>query len=315
MAVAVVSWNTRQLLRACLESFEPEVVDGLVDVWVVDNASRDGSAELVEREFAWAKLIASEVNLGFGPAVNLVAERTQHPWLAIANADVELLPGSLARLLEAGLAHPEVGIVAPRLVLADGRTQHSAYPFPTLPFATAFNLGLLGCSDRLAERMLLEGRWSGDQARVVDWAIGAFLLVRRLAWDAVGGFDPDLWMYAEDLDLGWRSARAGWRTWFEPAAPMLHHGAAATSQLWGDERDVRWQRSTYAWMLRRRGLTVARTYALLNTLGAAARVLLYALAGAGRDEAWGERRRAARRWTRLHLSNLLASRAALRSHR
>jgi GT2 family glycosyltransferase len=306
VAIAVVSWNTRELLRACLQSLGPEVQAGRAGVWVVDNASVDGSAELVAADFPWAGLIALEGNVGFGAAVNLAAARTRAPWLAVANADVELMPGALRALLEAGRARPEAGIIAPRLVLPSGVTQHSVYPFPTLPFTLAFNLGLGSLSERLAERWTLEGHWQGERARAVDWAIGAFLLVRRAAFDAVGGFDPVQWMYAEDLDLGWRLSAAGWSTRFEPTAVVRHHGAAATSQLWGDERDAQWQRSTYAWMLRRRGNAVTRTFALINTLGAAVRTV------AASDSS---QRKVMRRWTQLHGSNLLASRAELEHHR
>ncbi|PZS08629.1 MAG: glycosyltransferase family 2 protein [Solirubrobacterales bacterium] len=315
VAIAVVSWNTRALLRACLQSISPEVAAGRVEAWVVDNASSDDSAALVRVEFPWAHLIASRSNLGFGAAVNLVAARTRSPWIGVANADVELTPGALQALVDAGARDPAVGILAPRLLLPDGSTQHSVYPFPTLAFALAFNLGLAGLSPRLADRLALEGRWNPDRARSVDWAIGAFLLVRRAAWDAVGGFDSRQWMYAEDLDLGWRAAAAGWRTRYEPAAIVRHHGAAAASQRWGEDRDAQWQRSTYAWMLRRRGASATRTFALLNSAGAGARLLLLtprALMLGG--DAWA-RWLVMRRWTRLHLGNLLAPRATLEHHR
>jgi GT2 family glycosyltransferase len=311
--VAIVSWNTRELLRACLRSLEPDARSERAAVWVVDNASTDGSAGMVAAEFPWVELVASADNLGFGPAVNLVAERSPAQWLAIANADTELLPGALQALLDAGARHARAGIIAPRLVLPSGETQHSAYRFPRLGFTLAFNLGVYALSRRLASEMLLEGYWRGDRERRIGWALGAFLLVRRQAWDAAGGFDPAQWMYAEDVDLAWRVAAAGWETWFAPAASVRHHGAAATSQLWGDERDVRWQRSTYAWMLRRRGSLVTRTYGLINTLGAAARVVLYS-APVGRAALRAQRRRAFAHWMRLHGQNLAAHRSTLERH-
>jgi GT2 family glycosyltransferase len=315
VAIAVVSWNTRELLRACLESIAPEFDAGRAEVWVVDNASEDGSPELVREHFPWAELIASEHNLGFGPAVNLVAEQSSTPWLAIANADVELTPGALETLLAVGAADRSAGILAPRLVVPDGGTQHSVYAFPTLPFTLAFNLGLGGLSSSLADRMALEGHWDPDRARRVDWAIGAFLLVRRAAWDAAGGFDPGQWMYAEDLDLGWRAARAGWRTRFEPSAVVRHRVAASTAQVWGGERQVQWQRSTYAWMLRRRGHLIMRSVALVNMLGAAARAGLLAPAGLFLGGEWRAKYRANWQWTRLHLGNLLTPAAELERHR
>jgi N-acetylglucosaminyl-diphospho-decaprenol L-rhamnosyltransferase len=315
VAIAVVSWNTRELLGNCLRSIEPEVRAGRAEAWVVDNASSDGSAELVRESFPWAKLIALEENVGFGPAINLVAERTTSPWVAVSNADIELTPGSLGAMLEAAERLPDAGIIAPRLRLPDGTTQHSVYAFPTLGFALAFNLGFGSLSARRADEMTLEGRWNPDRPRFVDWAIGAFLLVRRQAWAAAGGFDPAQWMYAEDLDLGWRVAAAGFRTWYEPTAAVRHHGAAATSQAWGDARTAQWQRSTYAWMLRRRGVLVTRSCALVNTVGAGARAVLLAPSALALRGHRMERFGSARVWTRLHLSNLIASRSALENHR
>ena len=304
VTLAIISWNTRELLRRCLESVAPEAQAGRVEAWVVDNASEDGSAALVREQFPWVELIASNENLGFGAAVNLVAERTATTWLAIANADTELPPGTIERLLERGEELPQAGILAPRLIGPDGATQHSAYAFPTLPFTLGFNLGIGAVSDRWAERNLLIGAWSGERSRWVDWAVGAFLLVRREAWDAIGGFDPAQFMYAEDLDLGWRAAQAGWRTWFESTATVRHQGAASTRQLWGEETDARWLRSTYAWMARRRGIAITRAVALVNTLGAAGRTL-----------ALPARSQTMRRWTKLHWKGLLASRSELEDHR
>jgi N-acetylglucosaminyl-diphospho-decaprenol L-rhamnosyltransferase len=265
VAVAVVSWNTRDLLRDCLRSLAGQ---SLAEVWVVDNASQDGSAAMVAQEFPSVRLVASERNLGFGPAVNLVAAQTAAPWIAPANADVQLRPSALRALLDAGERHPRAGILAPRLELPSGETQHSVYAFPTIPFTARFNLGF---HRRVGDRLCLEGFWDPTRERDVDWAIGAFLLVRRAAWDAAGGFDEGQWMYAEDLDLGWRAARAGWSTRYVPSARVLHHASAATTQAWGDERTLRWLRSTYAWMLRRRGLIRTRITAAINVAGAYAR--------------------------------------------
>jgi N-acetylglucosaminyl-diphospho-decaprenol L-rhamnosyltransferase len=315
VTIAVVSWNTRELLARCLASLAGEADAGRAEVWVVDNASGDGSADLVRNRFGWARLVALEENAGFGPAVNLVAARTAGEWLAPANADVELEPGALERLLEAGARDPEAGAIAPRLVLPDGRSQHAAYPFPTLPFAAAFNLGLHRALPGLGDRLCVPGRWDPDRPRHVDWAVGAFLLVRRAAWDAVGGFDAGQWMYAEDLDLGWRLARAGWPTRYEPAARVRHHESAAASQAWGPDRVDRWMLSTYAWMLRRRGPLRTRAYAAAHVAGAWARWALLWPAARLRPERYGPAREELRRWAERHRQAGLASRARLAAHR
>ncbi|HVL96055.1 MAG TPA: glycosyltransferase [Solirubrobacteraceae bacterium] len=294
--VAVVSWNTRDLLDACLASLRPEADAGRARVIVVDNASSDGSAALAAERHPWAELVALEENVGFGRAVNLAAARAPAAaFVAPANADVALEPGALEALLAAARADPGAGVLAPRLVLDDGSTQHSLYPFPTLPFTLAFNLGVPRLSRRLADRWCLEGAWDPGRPRRAPWAIGAFLLVRRAAWDAVGGFDERQWMYAEDLDLGWRLRRAGWATRYVPGARVRHSGGAATSQAFGDRRAAQWQRATYAWMLRRRGAARTRAVALVNVAGAAARGAL------ARDP---HRRASFRAWARLHREGL-----------
>lgn len=306
VTIAVVSWNTRELLGRCLRSLSPDVAAGRASVWVVDNASTDGSADLVRREAPWATLVEPGENLGFGAAVDLVAERTDSPWLAPANADVALAPDALVALLEGG-SDPRVGVVAPRLVLPDGRTQHSVYPFPTLPFTLLFNAGLPRVVPGLAERLCLEGHWDPTRARIVDWAIGAFLLVRRSAFDAVGGFDAGQWMYAEDLDLGWRLHAAGWATRYEPRAIVHHEESAATSAAFGDTKALRFMAATYEVLARRRGASRARMTAAVNCAGAAARIV-WMTALARHDPRWTTARDSNRHWLAAHRQGLRAGR-------
>lgn len=305
VAVAVVSWNTRDLLRTCLHSLQADADAGLAEVWVVDNASDDGSAAVVRREFPWAHLEETGHNLGFGRAVNVVSRLSAAPWIAAANADLDVQPGALQALLSAAEDHPDAGVLAPRLLLPDGRTQHSVHRFLGLRIALAVNLGLAEKLPAVGRRICMERHWDADLAREVDWAHGAFLLVRREAFDAIGGFDERQWMYAEDLDLCWRLRQAGWRTRYVPAARVGHRVSAATTQAFGDDRTVRAQRSAYSWSLRRRGWLRTRALAGVNVSGAAAR---WALARQP------DRRAVARGYVRMHLTGL-EQRARLEGHR
>ncbi len=278
-------------------------------MWVVDNASQDGSPALVRERHGWARLIESEENLGYGRAINLVAASTASPWLALANADIALRPGALDALLEAGRADPGAGIVAPRLLLPNGATQHSAWAFPTVTATIVQNLGSRLAPDRVADRLALPGAWNPDRARRIPWAVGAFLLVRRTAWNQVGGFDPGQWMSAEDLDLGWRMRQSGWVTRYEPRALVEHEESAATSQVWGESLPIHWQRCAYAWMLRRMGRSRTVVVGAINFLGSAARLvrLTIRLRGGGGDD-W----RALRRWTTVHGYALASARTLAR---
>lgn len=306
VAVAIVSFNERVLLDACLRSLQDDAASGRAEVWVVDNASTDGSVEHVRAEFPWAQVIGSDTNLGYGPAVNLVAGRTRSEWIAPANQDIVLEPGTLAQLLSAGDDHPEAGAIAPRLIGDDGEAQHSVNPFPTVWLTLLFNLGLHRIFPALADRLCLAGGWRPERSRLVDWALGAFLLVRRRAFDQAGGFDDSMWMYAEDLDLGWRLRKAGWRTWYEAPAVVRHRGSVSAKKAFGDEIEARFMRASYSWMARRRGVAVTWVVALLNLIGAAVRWTAASVAARGRPARFSASRDIYARWTRAHLSGLRA---------
>jgi N-acetylglucosaminyl-diphospho-decaprenol L-rhamnosyltransferase len=305
VTVAVVSWNTRELLLRCLDSLAEEVSERRADVWVVDNGSTDGSAAAARERAPWAEVLEAGGNLGFGSAVNLVAKRTESEWLACANADVALEPGALATLLAAG-DDSRTACVAPRLLLPDGTTQHSVYPLPTLAFTLVFNLGVQRLAPALGDRLCLEGYWDPERARIVPWAIGAFLLLRRSAFASAGGFDDRQWMYAEDLDLGWRLYDAGWRTRFEPKARVLHASGASTEIAFADGRVDRYMRATYAVLLRQQGPLITRLTAAINVAGVAARIAWMAPLAVVRRR-WRGPLAAARMWLGVHLDGLRLS--------
>jgi N-acetylglucosaminyl-diphospho-decaprenol L-rhamnosyltransferase len=298
ITVVVVSWNTRDLLDRCLRSLQDCAEDGRAEVWVVDNASADGSAEVVRERHPWVRLIALDENLGYGRAVNLVAGQTRSRWFAFANADVALEPGALDRMVAAGESDPGAGIIAPRLVLPNGETQHLAWAFPTLAATVAQNLGPRVLPGPVADRLALSGAWDPERPRRVPWAVGALLLVRREAWDQIGGFDPEQWMSAEDLDLGWRMHVAGWATRYEPSAVVHHEESSATRSVWGDHLPIHWQRCAYAWMVRRRGRPRTAAVGLVNLGGSALRLALWTLVSRFRPD---ERVIWFRRWTLVHL--------------
>jgi GT2 family glycosyltransferase len=314
VTVAVVSWNTRELLAACLRSLAPGVESGRLEAWVVDNASQDGSASMVRERFPSVALVEAGRNLGFGSAVNLVARRTSTPWIAAANADVEVEPGAVETLLAAAETDLRIGAVAPQLVHPGGAVQPSVQPFPSLRLALLRNLHAGRVSRRVAQRLCLRDAWRPDRPADVDWATGAFLLVRREAWDAIGGFDETQWMYAEDLDLCWRLHRAGWRVRYEPSARVRHVQGPAAAQAFGDEMGQarRWIAGTYGWVARRRGVRVAWALAALNVAGAGARLAAATVAQPFTRNDLAPVRRRALRGLRLHSLGLRSADELLR---
>jgi N-acetylglucosaminyl-diphospho-decaprenol L-rhamnosyltransferase len=219
IAVAIVSYNTREHLRACLESVAPERPAETV---VVDNGSTDGSVEMVREEYPEVELIEAE-NHGYGAGANRAFAATTAPYVLLLNTDTVLRPGALQALADHLAAHHRAGIVGPRLLNPDGSLQRSCAPFP-------YPLSKLARWLPVGRRTYLP-TWSHDAPRVVPYVLGAALALRREAIDAIGGFDERFFMYFEETDLALRLSRHGWETHFTPAAEVAHEGSASTRQL------------------------------------------------------------------------------------
>ena len=282
IAVAVVSWNTRKLLGRCLDSLADDAAAGRADVWVVDNGSTDGSRELVTERYRWTTLVTPTENLGYGPAVNLVAQRTDAPWLVAANADVWLERDALKRLLACAATDDRVGMVGPRLLLLDGSTQISVRPFPSVVSALLLLMQATRVSARARRALRMAGAWEPGPGEAVPWLTGAFVLMRRRAFEEVGGFDPAQWLYGEDMDLCWRLRERGWLIRWEPDAIAHHAHSAAAGQAFHDNALLlHIAVAQYLWMLRRRGELATRTAALVGTLDATLQLLASVRRGYG----------------------------------
>lgn len=230
--VAIVNHNTREHLRACLQSVVAERPRAVV---VVDNASTDGSPAMVGQEFPWVKLLANPGNPGYGAGANQALAACRAPFVLLLNSDTRLMPGALAALGGYLRRHPRAGLAGPRLVYLDGRPQPSIYSFPTplnvlLEETTVF---------RAIRRVPGLREWFPRTATQTDdgpadWVLGAALAIRRKAFEQVGGFDASFFLYAEEIDLSYRLAQAGWETHFTPAATVIHAGGASSGQRRAD---------------------------------------------------------------------------------
>jgi GT2 family glycosyltransferase len=228
MSVAVINYNTREHLRRCLSSIRAEAP---ADIVVVDNASSDGSAEMVRACFPEVRLHAASVNHGYGAGCNRALEHSRAEFVLLLNSDTLLQPGcvdALSRYLE---AHPSVGLAGPRLINPDGSLQRSCHRFPT-PGITLLEMTPLRRVVRHLPwvRERYPRTWSHDRPKQVPWVTGAALAVRREAWAAAGGFDESYFMYQEEVDLSYRMLRAGWQTHFTPTGTVVHIGGASTAQ-------------------------------------------------------------------------------------
>ena len=231
--VVIVGYRSRELLRGCLESLRAYPPSCPMKVIVVDNGSQDGTVEMVEAEHPEVEMVASPTNLGFAAATNLGARRGAAPYLLALNPDTAVTPGALDTVIAVLEREPEVGVVGPRLIRPNGSFDHAAkrsFPTPLSALAHFTGIGRRASSGRLAAYRAPEVS-SGR----VDAVNGAFMLMRRSAFERIGGFDEGYWLYMEDLDLSFTLARAGLATWYEPAATVMHVKAGTT----GGERSAR----------------------------------------------------------------------------
>lgn len=227
VAAVIVSYNVRDLLVQCIASLR---ADGVGHIVVVDNDSGDGSAEAARRADPDVEVIALDRNVGFGSGANLGVARTTAPYVAILNPDLEVEPGATKTLVDVLDQDPTLGIAAPRIVTPDGRLYPSARRFPDMVDAAghAF-LHFVWRSNPFSRRYRMLD-WDHTDAADVDWVAGTHFVVRRAAWDEVGGFDEGFFMYLEDVDLCWRLKAKGWRVRYEPAARVVHAIGRSTDQ-------------------------------------------------------------------------------------
>jgi len=230
ISVIVVSWNARGFLRDCLNSVLQTGASVLKEIIVVDNASNDGSPEMVVKEFPEVKLVQSNENLGFARANNLGTRYASGSMLALVNSDVIVRPGCLQNLSAFLESRPDVGLVGPKIFGTDGHLQYTCGQLPTVWNTTCRYLAL----DRVLSRWsLFSGfqmrHWNYNNRAEVGMLGGCFLLARRTAVDEVGGLDERFFFYGEDVDWCKRFWDAGWKVVFVPEAAATHFGGGSSA--------------------------------------------------------------------------------------
>ncbi len=223
VTAVVVSFNARNVLRTCLSA-----IRGLTTVIVVDNASTDGSADVV-REFPDVRLVALEENMGFGTAANIGLRASRSRYVLLLNPDAWPLDDGVERLVRVAEETPRGALFGPRLVYASGRRQRSVIRHPG-PLALLGWIMLPHVGSRMYDAWRGDSRSDGVRpVRPPEFVQGAAVLIRREAVEELGGFDERFFMFNEDVDLCFRLWQAGWQVVFVPSASFVHVGGVSTA--------------------------------------------------------------------------------------
>jgi GT2 family glycosyltransferase len=248
LSIIIVNWNTKEFLLPCVRSiFENEQRMGW-EVVVVDNGSKDGSADEIRETFPFVNLIENERNLGFSKAINQGLQKASGRYALLLNPDIQVKDGAIERLVSFMDAHSDVGVAGAQLLNSDGSKQNSIANFPSLA-TELLNKSLL--------RWLFPKKFPGKEIRYsgpveVDSVIGACMMVRRDALDWVGLLDEDYFLFLEETDWCYRMKRAGWKIYHVPQAEVYHfQGKSAETEK--KKAKVEYYRSRYHFFKKNRG--------------------------------------------------------------
>jgi len=248
LSVVVLSWNTREILRACLVALERDVPCEPRELIVVDNGSVDGSAQMVAREFPTARLLCNADNLLYAEGNNQGARAARGRYLCLLNSDTEVRPGALDRLVRFLECHPEYAAIAPKLVNPDGTVQRACRRFPTLvePLLESTSLGRIPPGSWLSWWATM-GDFDHMHSRDVSQPPGACFMLRTVEYLAMGGLDPDLSLFFNDVDLCLGLWRKGRRIRYLAEAEVMHHQGLSTRTHTPRHRNRLWiqNRTTY----------------------------------------------------------------------
>ncbi|MFL6216335.1 MAG: glycosyltransferase family 2 protein [Blastocatellia bacterium] len=315
LSIIIVNWNTRDITRDCLRSVS-HYAGGLdYEVIVVDNASSDGSVEMIRAEFPGVRLIANDTNLGFGRANNQAMRVARGQFFFLLNSDTLIFDDAIQRLIKFIAADSRIGIAGCKLLFEDRTLQSSCSRFPSLRVTLLEDLMLYKfLPRRLQGELLLGGYWPHDRARDVDAVWGAAMMVRRQVFEQTGGFDERIFMYGEDLEWCMRVRDCGWRITFTPDAAIIHLNHKSSEKKYGDERIDLCHKRAYEIYRRRAGLAAMLLMMLIKTFGALVRASYFglrAMSKGGMQDYFNAQAKVHSRSLRYHLRALSGHKLAI----
>lgn len=280
VSVCIVNWNTRELLRNCLRSAELKTHNIAYEIIVVDNDSADGSAAMVVETFPRVTLIASKTNLGFARASNLAATKASGEYILYLNPDTELVTNAFLGMWNALKENPSYGAVGCRLLNSDESVQltcASAFPSPRNELSSLLFLDRLFPNSRLCSSRELN-YWDHRDSRAVECLSGACMMLRRSLVEKLGGFDEELFMYGEDLDLCFRVSQEGLALYYLASEVIFHHEGAASKKKGRSFAPVLQRAANYYFLRKNFGRTRAVAYRTAVLVGSGARLVAATLA-------------------------------------
>jgi GT2 family glycosyltransferase/lipopolysaccharide/colanic/teichoic acid biosynthesis glycosyltransferase len=224
LSIAIVNYNTKELLEECLHSLLRHPPSCDYEILVIDNASSDGSLDMVRDGFPEVKLTPNPRNVGYAAAVNQAFRSSSSEFVLVLNPDVLVTEGSIDALYAYMRGHPRVGIAGAKLLNPDGSLQYSCrkfYTFKTLLYRRTFLGKIFSGSPVVSEHLM--ARWDHAEPRQVDWVLGACMMIRRSAVEEVGPADERFFLYFEDVDWCFRMKSRGWEVHYYPDSVMMHH--------------------------------------------------------------------------------------------
>jgi len=274
LSIIILNWNSVRFLRKCLQSVYSNTTGIDFEVLVLDNASYDGSAILVDAEYPAVRFIQHTENVGFATGNNLAARHAAGKVLLFLNADTEVVGTAVQCMLDCMQSLPDAGSIGPKLLNTDGSIQRTcvqAFPSIMSQFFDAAYLRRLFPSWRLWGNGVL---FTDPPYPVpVEGIVGACLMIRKCVFDEAGGFHPGYFMYVEDMDLCYRLRGAGRRNYYLAAASVIHHGGqSSNSQPDKHLSAVMMRESLRIFMRRHRGVAYALLFQASTVLAASCRL-------------------------------------------
>jgi hypothetical protein len=232
LSIVIVTWNSEEFIRNCLDSIFLSQGNFTSEVMVVDNGSSDGTAKIVEQFYPQVNLIQNKKNLGYAKANNQGIEKAKGKYVLLLNPDTQVLEDALSLMYEFMEENPKIGALGPKLLNPDKTVQASCREFPTF-FTLIWEFSGLS---RLFPRSRVFGRWrmgyfNFDKQRETDQPMGSSLMLRRATLEDVGAFDENFVMFFNDVDLCFRIKKGGWKIYFYPEAKVIHYKGASTRKV------------------------------------------------------------------------------------